>query len=91
MRSTKDYVLLFLKGFGMGSADVVPGVSGGTVAFITGIYEELLACISSFDKAALLLLKDLKFRAFWAHINGTFLLPLVSGILLSAVTLTVTS
>ncbi|UXX78139.1 DUF368 domain-containing protein [Reichenbachiella carrageenanivorans] len=87
MRTFKDYILLFLKGIGMGSADVVPGVSGGTIAFITGIYEELLNSINSFDAEAFRLLFSLKFKNFWAKINGGFLLPLVSGILLSAITL----
>ncbi|MEO9964549.1 MAG: DUF368 domain-containing protein [Reichenbachiella sp.] len=87
MRSFKDYFLLFLKGIGMGSADVVPGVSGGTIAFITGIYEELLNSINSFDAEAFRLLFSFKLREFWVKINGGFLLPLVAGILLSAMTL----
>lgn len=87
MRSPKDFILLFLKGIGMGSADVVPGVSGGTIALITGIYEELLTSINSFDAQAFRLLFTLKFREFWIKINGGFLLPLVSGILLSALSL----
>ncbi|MEP2025519.1 MAG: DUF368 domain-containing protein [Reichenbachiella sp.] len=87
MRTFKDYFLLFLKGMGMGSADVVPGVSGGTIAFITGIYEELLHSINSFDPQAFKLLFSLKFKEFWIKINGAFLLPLVAGIVLSALTL----
>lgn len=71
----------------MGSADVVPGVSGGTIAFITGIYEELLYSINSFDAEAFRLLFSFKLKNFWKKINGGFLLPLVSGILLSAITL----
>ena len=46
-RTIKDYALLVLKGMGMGAADVVPGVSGGTIAFIVGIYEELINSIKS--------------------------------------------
>jgi len=46
-RSVKDYIILVLKGIGMGAADVIPGVSGGTIAFITGIYEELIDSIKS--------------------------------------------
>lgn len=80
-------MLLFLKGIGMGSADVVPGVSGGTIAFITGIYEELLNSINSFDAQAFRLLFSLKIKEFWTKVNGAFLLPLVIGILLSAMTL----
>ena len=48
-RSLKDYIVISLKGMAMGAADVVPGVSGGTIAFISGIYEELLNSISSFN------------------------------------------
>ncbi len=83
MRSLKDYVLLFLKGMGMGSADVVPGVSGGTIAFITGIYEEFLDSIKSFDKDAIQLLLSGRFVDFWRHINGRFLITLFGGIFLS--------
>lgn len=87
MRSLKDYLLLFLKGIGMGGADVVPGVSGGTIAFITGIYEELLQSINSFDAEAFRLLFSFKLPQFWKHVNGNFLLALVSGILVSVFTL----
>ena len=48
-RNIKDYTILTLKGMGMGAADVVPGVSGGTIAFIVGIYEELINSIKSVD------------------------------------------
>ncbi len=87
MRSIKDYILLFLKGIGMGSADVVPGVSGGTIAFITGIYEELLISIKSFDITAIRLVFKGRFAEFWDHINGRFLLVLGSGIILSILSL----
>lgn len=79
-RTTKEYLLLFSKGAGMGAADVVPGVSGGTIAFITGIYEELLDSIRSVDAEAIKLLFRLRLADFWRHINGTFLLVLLSGI-----------
>ena len=55
-RNLKDYGLLVLKGMGMGAADVVPGVSGGTIAFIVGIYEELIDSIKSINGASLKLL-----------------------------------
>jgi len=71
----------------MGGADVVPGVSGGTIAFITGIYEELLNSIKSFDKKAIQLLVKRKFGELWQHINGTFLITLLSGILFSILSL----
>ena len=86
MTPTKRYLLLFLKGVGIGSVDIVPGVSGGTIALITGIYEELLGAIQSFDLAALRLLKQGKLGAFWQHVRGAFLLPLLLGIGFSLVT-----
>ena len=55
-RNIKDYTILTLKGMGMGAADVVPGVSGGTIAFIVGIYEELINSIKSVDLKTLKLL-----------------------------------
>ncbi|MDE5623664.1 MAG: DUF368 domain-containing protein [Alistipes sp.] len=64
----------------MGTADVVPGVSGGTIAFVSGIYEELIGSIRSVDTTALRLLGRLKFRELWRHVNGRFLLPVLLGI-----------
>jgi putative membrane protein len=64
----------------MGAADIVPGVSGGTVAFITGIYERLLGAIRSFDLAALRLLMKGEFGAVWSYVDGSFLLSLMLGI-----------
>lgn len=87
MKGLKDLFLLYLKGIAMGSADVVPGVSGGTIAFITGIYEQLLNSIKSIDLTALKLLKDFKIKELWAHVNGTFLLVLGLGIATSLFTL----
>ena len=87
MRSTKDQVLLFFKGMGMGAFDIVPGVSGGTIAFITGIYEELIGSIKSVDVIALKMLIAGDFLSFWKKINGRFLLILVSGILVSLLSL----
>ncbi|MDO4827281.1 MAG: DUF368 domain-containing protein [Bacteroidia bacterium] len=72
-----------LKGVCMGAADVIPGVSGGTIAFITGIYEELVESIHNFDRKAFGLFFTGRFREFWKHINGTFLISLICGILLS--------
>ena len=79
-RKTKRYLLLTLKGMGMGAADVVPGVSGGTIAFIAGIYEELVNSIKSINLNALKLFFSGKFAAFWKAINGSFLLAVVLGI-----------
>lgn len=78
---------LFLKGIAMGAADVVPGVSGGTIAFVTGIYTELLDSIKSINLHALKTLFKEGPRAFWQSINGTFLLVLGSGILLALLSL----
>ncbi|MBN2817552.1 MAG: DUF368 domain-containing protein, partial [Bacteroidales bacterium] len=79
-RTTRDYLLLVLKGMGMGAADVVPGVSGGTIAFITGIYEELINSIKSINLRAVKLFFTGKFAEFWKAINGTFLLSVLLGI-----------
>lgn len=79
-RNLKDYGLLLLKGMGMGAADVVPGVSGGTIAFIVGIYKELIDSIKSINGASLKLLFTGKIAAFWKAINANFLLSIVAGI-----------
>ncbi len=82
-RGIKDYGMLMLKGIAMGAADVVPGVSGGTVAFIVGIYEELINSIKSINPTNLKLLFSLRIAEFWKEINANFLLALVSGIAIS--------
>lgn len=71
----------------MGTADVIPGVSGGTIAFITGIYDELLKSIKSVDIDALKLLSQFKIKAFWQHINGNFLISILIGIAISIISL----
>lgn len=71
----------------MGAADVVPGVSGGTIAFISGIYDELLDSLKRLTPAALTIWYRQGWLAFWAHINGTFLLTLFAGVLLSVFSL----
>lgn len=83
----KNRLLLFLKGFAMGAADVVPGVSGGTIAFITGIYDELLASIKSVDLGSIRLIFKKGIPTFWKEINGSFLLILFSGIIVSVFSL----
>lgn len=85
--SLKKYLLVGLKGIGMGAADVIPGVSGGTIAFMTGIYEELVGSINSINGTAVKLLFKGKFRDFWKHINGNFLISVVAGILISIMSL----
>ena len=81
------YLWLYLKGIAMGSADVVPGVSGGTIAFITGIYTELLDSIKSVNINALVILFKQGPKAAWQAVNGTFLLVLLLGILSAILTL----
>lgn len=87
MRKLKGFLLLFLKGMSMGAADIVPGVSGGSIALITGIYEKLLDSIKAIDRQALGYLFKLEFKLLWSHINGNFLLTLFLGILTSIFTL----
>jgi putative membrane protein len=82
----QHYLSLFLKGVGIGSADIMPGVSGSTVALMTGIYEELLEAIQAFDITALRFLKRGQFKALWKHLHGGFLSPLLAGIGLSLAT-----
>ena len=87
MRKLKDYLLVGVKGACMGAADVIPGVSGGTIAFITGIYDEFVGSIARVDAEAVKLLFKGKFKDFWKHINGWFLLSVVAGIGVSVVAL----
>lgn len=87
MRKLKDYILIGAKGACMGAADVIPGVSGGTIAFIMGIYDEFVGSIAKADAEAVRLLLKGKFREFWKHINGNFLLSIIAGIGVSIVAL----
>ncbi|SDU11955.1 DUF368 domain-containing protein [Halopseudomonas salegens] len=86
-RRRMAFVLLFFKGMAMGAADLVPGVSGGTVAFITGIYERLLAAIAACTPGRLLAFMRGQVRESWLAIDGTFLLVLLAGIFTSIATL----
>lgn len=86
-RKFKDYALLALKGMGMGAADVVPGVSGGTIAFIVGIYDELIQSIKSINVTALRLFFSGHFSEGWKQVNGNFLLSIVVGIGISVFSL----
>ncbi|WP_348772710.1 DUF368 domain-containing protein [Pseudoalteromonas sp. MMG005] len=85
--SKRDYIFLFLKGAGMGAADVVPGVSGGTVAFITGIYARFLSAIKSVNFEAIALLRRHGVKASWDYIDGSFLVAVFAGLITSAVSL----
>ena len=78
---------IFLRGLAMGAADIVPGVSGGTVAFITGIYPRLLGSLRSFDLAWLASLRAGDVGAAWRHVDGGFLVCLLAGILCSVFSL----
>lgn len=71
----------------MGAADVIPGVSGGTIAFITGIYDDFVGSIASINAEAMRLLFKGRFKDFWKHINGAFLLSIVLGIAISVISL----
>ena len=82
----KDFLILILKGAGMGAANVIPGVSGGTVALITGIFEKLINSIKSFDLKAMKLLLSGKFKEFAEYINLTFLIAVFLGIGISIIT-----
>lgn len=82
-RNFPEFIALWLRAFLMGIADLIPGVSGGTIAFITGIYDQVLGAIASLDKEALMLLLRGQFTEFVAKIHLRFILTLGSGILLA--------
>ena len=86
-RTFLNYLIITLKGMAMGAADVVPGVSGGTIAFISGIYDELLDSINSFNLSVFKIWKEKGFKKVWEKINGNFLLALVLGIGISVLSL----
>lgn len=86
-RTFKEYLGISARGIAMGAADVVPGVSGGTIAFISGIYEELINSIRAIKPATFQILRRQGFGAFWKEINGSFLVALISGILISIISL----
>ena len=83
MKKFTDNLLLYIKGLAMGAADVVPGVSGGTIAFVTGIYIELINTIKSVNLRALQTLKSEGIGAAWRFINGRFIVILLAGIFTS--------
>ena len=83
MEKFTDNLLLYIKGLAMGAADVVPGVSGGTIAFVTGIYIELINTIKSLNLRALQTLKSEGLGAAWRFINGRFIVILLAGIFTS--------
>ena len=85
MKSLLSYIGIAVKGACMGAADVIPGVSGGTIAFIMGIYDRFVGAIAAINAEALKLLLRGRFRDFWKHIDGSFLLSLILGIGISVV------
>jgi len=85
MKPTKEQLILSLKGFAMGTADIVPGVSGGTVALITGVYDNLINSISSVNKDFVKLLIGFKIREALIHLNAAFLFPLLAGIFVAII------
>ena len=86
-RTPLDYLIILLKGMAMGAADVVPGVSGGTIAFISGIYEELIGTLNNINFSLLKHLKTDGLKSTWKKANGPFLLALLSGVFVSIVSL----
>lgn len=82
-----DYFIILLKGIAMGAADVVPGVSGGTIAFITGIYERWVNALSSIGPEAVRKLLNEGFSSAWRHVDGTFMVSLFAGIAISMLSL----
>ena len=87
MGTKKNNLILVLKGMAMGAADVVPGVSGGTIAFITGIYQELIETINGINLGLIKTWKKEGFQAFWKALNGRFISFLLLGIVISLASL----
>lgn len=87
MKTKKSFFGLVARGLAMGAADVVPGVSGGTIAFITGIYEELIDTISNVNLDLFKTLKKDGIKAFWSQLNGNFIVSLFLGIGISIASL----
>ena len=86
-RSLLQWILVSVRGLAMGAADVVPGVSGGTIAFITGIYQELIESLNNINLSAIRVLFKEGIKPFWKHINGTFFVFLFGGIIISILSL----
>ncbi len=86
-RGFKEYLIISFKGLAMGAADVIPGVSGGTIAFISGIYQELIDSINSINLTTLKILQKDGVKTAFKTINGSFLLSLLLGIAISVFSL----
>ena len=84
MANLTKHFITGVKGFGMGAANVIPGVSGGTIALLTGIFTELIDALNALmDPSSWKLLLSGKFREFWKFIHGAFLVSLFAGVLIS--------
>lgn len=79
VRTLSDKIFLFIKGLAMGTANKVPGVSGGIVAFVAGFYEELIYSLQKFNRKAIMLLFKGRFKSLYQYINGRFLLLVFAG------------
>lgn len=82
MREIKNFVSVALKGMGMGIAETIPGVSGGTIAFISGVYDKLLGSINSLNLGLITIFKNEGVKGVWEKINGAFLVALMSGMVI---------
>jgi putative membrane protein len=82
-----QHISTFIKGLAMGAANVIPGVSGGTVALVTGIYERLINALKSCDLTALKLLLARDFKGAWKHVDGAFLSAILGGVAVSIISL----
>ena len=87
MKEILRNVTIAVKGACMGAADVIPGVSGGTIAFIMGIYDQFVGSLAAINAEAVRMILKGQFKAFWKHINGSFLLSLFAGIGISIISL----
>ena len=85
IKNIVDYIKLFFKGVFMGIADAIPGVSGGTIALLLGIYEELILTISKLNFSMINEIKQSGFKSFWNKLNGNFLITLLFGIGISLI------
>jgi len=86
-REFSENIKLFFKGIAMGIADAFPGISGGTMALILGVYKELISSISNINYTLFKTLKNEGIQVFWKRLNGNFLIILFSGLLTSLVVL----
>ena len=84
-RKLVDYLVITLKGMAMGVAELVPGVSGGTIAFVAGIYEEFISSINNFNLKTFQILRKDGFKSTWIYINGDFLIALLLGMVISII------